>query len=157
MPHIRPACEADIPRLGELLLQVCRVHHDGRPDLFREVGRKYNDEELRRLLKDPDRPILVAEDDAGRVAGYAFCVYERYQGDGARMDMTTLYLDDLCVDESRRGRGVGGALYRAVLELARRTGCYNVTLNVWTCNPPAMAFYEKCGLKPLKIGMETIL
>ena len=40
---------------------------------------------------------------------------------------------------------------------ARQRGCYNVTLNVWTCNPGAMQFYEKLGLKPYKVGMETIL
>ena len=34
---------------------------------------------------------------------------------------------------------------------------YNVTLNVWSLNESAMKFYEKCGLKSQKIGMETIL
>ena len=36
-------------------------------------------------------------------------------------------------------------------------GCYNLTLNVWTLNTGAMRFYEKCGLVPQKIGMESIL
>ena len=155
--NIRRAEERDIPRMGELLLQVCRVHCEGRPDLFRAGGRKYNDEELRQLLKDPERPVLVALDDDGLVLGYAFCVYQRHQGEGSFNDMTTLYLDDLCVDENCRGQHVGRALYDAVLELARDTGCYNVTLNVWSCNESAMRFYEKCGLKPQKIGMEVIL
>lgn len=155
--NIRRAEERDIPRLGDLLLQVCRVHHEGRPDLFRAGGRKYDDRELRELLQDRDRPILVAEDETGQVAGYAFCVYQYHKGEGSFNDMTTLYLDDLCVDEACRGRHVGSALYAAVLDLARRTGCYNVTLNVWSCNPDAMRFYERCGLKVQKIGMETIL
>ena len=155
--NIRPAREKDIPRLGDLLLQVCRVHHQGRPDLFRAGGRKYDDEELRRLLKDSDRPILVAEDESGWVSGYAFCVYQYHRSEGSFNDMTTLYLDDLCVDETSRGRHVGHALYQAVLDLARRTGCYNVTLNVWSCNESAMRFYESCGLRPQKVGMEVIL
>ena len=155
--RIRQAEERDIPRIGELLLQVCRVHWQGRPDLFRDGGRKYDDGELRRLLRDPERPILVAEDQDGWVAGYAFCVYQRHQGEGSFNDMTTLYLDDLCVDETARGRHVGSALYQAVLDLARGSGCYNVTLNVWTCNESAMRFYERCGLKPQKVGMEVIL
>lgn len=155
--NIRRAEEKDVPRLGELLLQVCRVHHEGRPDLFRAGGRKYTDKELAVLLADPDRPILAAEDENGRVIGYAFCVLQCHDGDGAMCDGTTLYLDDLCVDEACRGQGVGKALYRAVLELGRELGCYNVTLNVWTCNPDAMRFYEKCGLQRQKIGMETIL
>lgn len=154
---IRRAEERDIPRLGDLLLQVCRVHNQGRPDLFRAGGRKYDDGELRQLLRDEDRPILVAEDEQGRVAGYAFCVYQRHRDEGSFNDLTTLYLDDLCVDEQCRGRHVGRALYEAVLELARSSGCYNVTLNVWSCNPGAMRFYEKCGLRQQKIGMEVVL
>ncbi|MDE7246017.1 MAG: GNAT family N-acetyltransferase [Oscillospiraceae bacterium] len=154
---IRRAEEKDIPRLGSLLLQVCRVHNTGRPDLFRTGGRKYDDQELRELLKDEGRPVLVAEDENGWVAGYAFCVYQVHKNEGSFNDMTTLYLDDLCVDESCRGTGVGYELYQAVLDLARRTGCYNVTLNVWSCNPSAMRFYEKCGLQQQKIGMEKIL
>ena len=154
--YIRTAQEKDIPRLGDLLLQVCRVHHEGRPDLFREGGRKYSDDELRRLLEDKGRPVLVAE-DGGNVVGYAFCVRQERQGEGALNDGTTLYLDDLCVDESCRGGGAGKALYQAVLELAREMGCYNVTLNVWACNESARGFYEKMGLKVQKIGMETIL
>ncbi len=155
--NIRPAEERDIPRMGELLLQVCRVHHQGRPDLFRDGGRKYSDEELRALLRDGERPILVAEDEAGWVAGYAFCVFQRHRGEGSLRDLTILYLDDLCVDESCRGRQVGRALYEAVLELARTSGCYNLTLNVWSCNESAMRFYERCGMRPQKVGMEVIL
>lgn len=155
--EIRKAQEIDIPRLGSLLLQVCRVHHEGRPDLFRAGGRKYDDEELKNLLQDPDRPILVALDESGVVQGYAFCVFQRHIGEGSFNDMTTLYLDDLCIDESCRGQHLGRELYDAVLALAREAGCYNVTLNVWSCNPGAMRFYEKCGLKPQKVGMEVIL
>ena len=108
-------------------------------------------------MTDPSRPILVAEDEAGTVQGYAFCVVQPHRGETAMEDFTSLYLDDLCVDENCRGKHVGGALYRAVLDLARSLGCYNVTLNVWSCNPEAMGFYEKCGLQVQKIGMETIL
>ena len=154
--NIRLAEVRDIPRLGVLLEQVCRVHCQGRPDLFRSGGRKYSDGELRDLLQDRTRPILVAE-EGGLVVGYAFCVYQLHRGEGAFNDMTTLYLDDLCVDEASRGSRIGARLYQAVLELARSAGCYNVTLNVWSCNGAAMKFYENCGLKPQKVGMETIL
>lgn len=155
--NIRKAEERDIPRMGELLLQVCRVHCEGRPDLFRSGGRKYDDGELRVLLKDPERPILVAEDEKGLVLGYAFCVFQRHVNEGSFNDLTTLYLDDLCVDEDCRGRHVGSALYEAVLDLARDSGCYNVTLNVWVENPSAREFYEHCGLQVQKIGLEKIL
>ena len=72
-------------------------------------------------------------------------------------DLTTLYLDDLCVDQACRGQRVGSGLYQAVLALARERGCYNVTLNVWACNQTAMDFYRRCGLQVQKTGMEVIL
>ena len=52
---------------------------------------------------------------------------------------------------------MGKQLYEYVLQFAKEQGCYNVTLNVWALNEGAMKFYEACGLKPQKIGMETIL
>ena len=72
-------------------------------------------------------------------------------------DIRTLYIDDICVDETFRGSGAGRALYEAVLAYATDSGCYNITLNVWSCNPGAQRFYEAMGLKPQKICMETIL
>ncbi len=155
--EIRRAAEQDINGINKLLFQVCRVHHDGRPDLFTDGGKKYNDDELREIIRDDERPIFVGVDEAGNVLGYAFCVFERYDGNGAMVKRSTLYIDDLCVDEQFRGQHIGTQIYDAVIGFAKQSGCYNVTLNVWCCNPPAMKFYEARGLKPLKIGMETVL
>lgn len=154
---IRRATEADIPGLNQLLVQVLMVHHKGRPDLFKSGAKKYTDEELRLLLPDDSRPIFAAVDEAGRMLGYAFCVFQQHLNSSIFTDIRTLYIDDLCVDEACRGQHVGSALYRHVLDFARACGCYNVTLNVWACNESARAFYEKMGLLPQKIGMETIL
>ena len=98
--QIRRAKESDTEGIERLLLQVCMVHHEGRPDLFKAGAKKYTRKQLAQILHDEERPVFAA------------------------------------VDES---------------------GCYNVTLNVWTCNESAMKFYESCGLKPQKIGMEVIL
>ena len=153
---IRFATEKDIPKLGDLLCQVCLVHHKGRPDIF-NAGRKYTDEELHDLLTDPTRPILVAVDESDAVQGYCFCIYQQVVGYSSLTDIKTLYIDDLCVDETLRGQHVGTTLYEAALALARENGCYNVTLNVWSCNPSAMRFYERMGMTPQKIYMEQIL
>ena len=154
---IRRAERKDIGRIGELLIQVNNVHHRGRPDLFRYGVRKYTDEELVSILADPATPVLVATDEHDTVAGYAFCIFQQHRDSHILTDVKTLYIDDLCVDETLRGNHIGQELYRAVVDFARRQGCYNVTLNVWSCNASAMAFYEKCGLKPQKVGMEVIL
>ena len=153
---IRRAMEKDIPKIGDLLSQVCMVHHSGRPDIFK-VGRKYSDEELKVLLTDERRPILVSVDEQDDVMGYCFCIYQRHVDNSVLTDIKTLYIDDLCVDEALRGKHVGSELYDAAVKLARESGCYNLTLNVWSCNPSALRFYESRGLVPQKIGMELVL
>ena len=155
-PIIRRAEERDIPRVGDLLLQVNEVHHTIRPDLFKTNSRKYNDDELRAIFADPNTPVFVCEAD-GTVVGYAFCIVQKRENDNNLVDGKTLYLDDLCVDEGARGRGIGASLYRFVLDYAKKSGCHNVTLNVWEGNDAALAFYRKCGMKVQKTGMEQVL
>jgi ribosomal protein S18 acetylase RimI-like enzyme len=150
------AKEKDIPQISELLLQVCLVHHDGRPDIFK-IGRKYAEDELKALLADERRPILVSVDENDAVRGYCFCIFQQHRDNAVLTDIKTLYIDDLCVDEALRGKHIGRELYEAAVQLARDSGCYNVTLNVWSCNPSAMRFYQAMGLTPQKIGMEMIL
>ena len=150
------AKESHIPGMIRLLQQVGQVHHEIRPDLFRSGAQKYNEADLAALLKDPNRPILIAEED-GQVAGYCFCIFQEVRGDSVLCDRKTLYIDDLCLDENLRGSGIAKALYEKACQFARESGCQAVTLNVWRGNDRAMAFYEKMGMKPQKIGMETIL
>ena len=88
---------------------------------------------------------------------YCFCIYQQYKDNSVMTDIKTLYIDDLCVDEKLRGKHIGRELYEAAVRLAKDSGCYNLTLNVWSCNPSAMSFYQSLGLVPQKIGMETIL
>jgi len=151
---IRPACAADLGAVNDLLQQVLTVHHEGRPDLFNKTGKKYTDEELLSIFSNPATPVFVFEDE-GRVLGYVFCVLE-HKGSGSQRKLTTLYIDDLCVDSAARGRHVGRALFEYVKAFAREQGCYNITLHVWECNPVAQAFYRSLGMKPQFTSMELI-
>ena len=204
---IRHAKNSDIPKILDLLEQVCMVHHNIRPDLFKGPATKYTEDELKAIIANDQTPVFVCVDEvpnavavkapAGNasadraseaeanvkeilsdantvcgaseedavtvtnkteeVKGYAFCIFKQYVNDNILTDIKTLYIDDLCVDETLRGQHIGKELYEYVLQFAREQGCYNVTLNVWAGNDSAIAFYEKRGLKPQKIGMEVIL
>ena len=145
-PHPRPA-----------LTGSAGASHKGRPDLFKYGQRKYTDDQLKEILHDKQRPVFAAVDENDCLHGYAFCIFQQHLNDNILTDIKTLYIDDLCVDETKRGMHIGKTIYDAVLDFAREQGCYNVTLNVWSCNESAMKFYEKCGLKPQKVGMEVIL
>ncbi|MBQ3546454.1 MAG: GNAT family N-acetyltransferase [Lachnospiraceae bacterium] len=155
--NIRRAKVKDLQGINKLLEQVLMVHHNGRPDLFKGNVKKYTDEELISIINDDLRPIFVGVDEQDKILGYAFCVHKQFINDNILTDIKTLYIDDLCVDEDKRGNYIGKMLYEYVLEYAKSNGYYNVTLNVWSLNESAMKFYEKCGLKPQKIGLEKIL
>lgn len=155
--YIRRAKETDMLGLNSLLRQVLMVHHNGRPDIFKANAKKYTDAQLAELIQDDKKPIFVCVDETETVLGYAFCVWQQHVDNEILTDIKTLYIDDLCVDEAKRGQHIGKKLYEHVLAYAKENNFYNVTLNVWSLNEGAMKFYEACGLVPQKIGMETIL
>ena len=152
---IRKAHTNDIPRIIELLHQVNMVHHVKRPDLFKPYTTKYNEQELEALLNVSNKPIFVYDD--GDVRGYAFCQITEVKNDQLLQDIKTLYIDDICVDETERGKHIGKALYEYVHDYAQSIGCYNITLNVWEGNEPAICFYRNMGMQVQKTTMEVIL
>ena len=152
---IRQASVADIPRLIDLLHQVDMVHHRLRPELFKPDTTKYSEQELETLLGDESKPILVYDD--GEVLGYTFCQITEVKDDRLLQDRKILYIDDLCVDETARGKHIGSALFEFVRDYAKSIGCHAITLNVWEGNDSAIRFYQNMGMHPQKIGMEIKL
>ena len=151
--EIRFAVIEDVPGILELLRQVGLVHHKGRPDIFRSNAQKYGASQVIAMLNKPTTPIFIAA-EGNKVLGYCFCMLKEHKLDPVIADHTELYIDDLCVDENCRGQHIGSQLYETVCRYAKQRGCYNVTLNVWSCNESAMKFYEALGMKPQKVGME---
>lgn len=153
---IRRAVAEDLPILNDLLYQVASVHHKGRPDLFLGGAKKYTDEQLLALLADEQKPVFVGEIE-GKVVCHLFCIIQEVKNSHCLTDIKTLYIDDLCVHQDSRGQKLGQEMYAFIKAWAKENGFYNITLNVWSCNPQAQKFYEKMGLVPQKIGMEEIL
>ena len=154
--EIRFAKPSDVPAILDLLRQVGQVHHEGRPDIFRLGAQKYSASEVINLLDDPNNPIFIAA-EGDKVLGYGFCQMISHEKDPVMTDRLELYLDDLCVDESTRGAGVGKAIYNAIRKYAKDRKCHSVSLNVWSCNKTAERFYVNLGLTPRKTYMEELL
>ena len=83
---------------------------------------------------------FVAELD-GAVVGLAlwFLTYSTWTG------RPSLYLEDLFVDETARGRGVGKALFRALAGEAAARGCARIDWAVLDWNEDARTFYRSLG------------
>ncbi len=155
--NIRKAENKDIQRLLELLQQVLELHAKIRPDVFIPGTTKYTQEELEGIIRDEMSPVYVSVDDGDEVMGYAFCQIKEQPFSNNMVPFKSMFIDDLCVDESRRGQHVGEALFEYVKDRARELGCYEVTLNVWAGNESAEHFYEKMGMKTKERQMEYIL
>lgn len=154
--EIRFAEIEDVPGILALLRQVGQVHHRGRPDIFRRGAQKYGASQVIAMLNKPGTPIFLAVEGEA-VLGYCFCIVKKHEKDPVLCDYTELYIDDLCVDENSRGLHIGTQLYETACRYAKQRGCHSVTLNVWNFNESALAFYQKLGMQPLKVGMEYLL
>jgi len=149
---IRRALNKDIDKILILLKEVNLIHAKNRPDIFR-VGTKYNSLDLENKILNEPIFVYVENDE---VCGYIF---------GKILDVESqlfkknkiFFIDDFCVDESKRGKNIGTKLYNYVKEYAKEIKCDKIELNVWNFNERAYKFYLKCGLKPLEITMEEIL
>lgn len=152
---IRKANKGDIKGLIALLYQADAVHHGIRPDLFKGNTPKYGGQELEAIIDDDSKPIFVFDD--GNILGHAFCQIVEVRNHRLLQDIKTLYIDDICVEETARGRHIGKALYEFVRDYAQSIGCYNITLNVWEENAPAYCFYQNMGMRIQKTTMEVLL
>ena len=154
--EIRFAEAKDVTGILALLRQVGRVHHEGRPDIFRAGAQKYGASQILAMLDSSKTPIFVAVEKE-KVVGYGFCQVKVFDHDPVMVDRTEIYIDDICVDEACRSTGIGTAIYKEICRYAKMRRADWITLNVWCCNESAMKFYEKLGMKPQKIGMEAKL
>ena len=154
--EIRFAGPQDVGGILALLQQIGQLHHEGRPDIFRDQAQKYSASQVLALLNSSLTPVFVAVEE-DKVLGYCFCKVKIFKDETVVHDHTELFIDDLCVDGSCRGQGIGTKLYNEVIRYAKNRRCNFVTLNVWSFNEKAMKFYESLGMKPQRVFMETIL
>jgi ribosomal protein S18 acetylase RimI-like enzyme len=145
-----------IGAISVLLRQVLNIHNQIRPDIFKKDAKKYTRKESDKIIFENKSPIFICV-DGDKILGYCFCIIEKVKNRNFLQDNKTLYIDDLCVDENYRGKGIGKMLYNYVLEYAKSNDCFNVTLGVWTGNESAKGFYESLGFKPQKTYMEVII
>lgn len=152
---IRKAELKDIGAIGRILCQVNDVHAQGRPDIFIEGKRKFNDEELKEILSNDELEFYVYEED--EVCAYACIEMHEYPKSENRHARKEIYVEDLCVDENYRHKGIATKLLDYISELGKQRGCDALTLNVWACNKGAEAFYKIYGMQPFKTVMEKKL
>ncbi len=98
--------------------------------------------ELTEIVASPATVLLVARDGASAIVGSLTLVLFRIPT-GLRA-----WIEDVVVDESARGAGVGEALSRAALALAAERGARNVDLTSRPSREAANRLYRRLGFQP---------
>jgi ribosomal protein S18 acetylase RimI-like enzyme len=146
---IRQAVVADIEAMSLLLNQLFSIEQDFTPD------KEKQDRGLRLLLESTDAVAFVAEEES-KILGMATLQTLISTAEGGRVGL----IEDVVVDESCRGRGIGKSLLSQLLQWAEESGLKRVQLLADCDNQPALDFYQKEGwtltsLKALKMGLSN--
>jgi GNAT superfamily N-acetyltransferase len=89
----------------------------------------------------PSAEAMVAQEEGGRIVAYALFFHNFSTFLGRR----GLYLEDLYVQPSQRGTGLGTRMLRELAALAVERQCGRFEWTVLDWNQPAISFYEKMG------------
>jgi len=131
---IRPATLNDATLLRTLIRELAEFEHELELCMNEEADLSRDG-----FGENPKFRALIAEWD-GQPAGYAlfFGYYSTWAGRG-------LFLEDLFVRETFRGRGIGKALLASVARIAVQENCYGVHWEVLDWNEKAIEFYKSLG------------
>lgn len=137
--RLRPARPGDEPLILELIREL--ADYEGMAD---EV--ETTPELLADALFSESRVVeTVLAEWAGEAVGFAlfFTNYSTFVG------RPGLYLEDLYVRESHRGRGIGKALLMHLAGIARERNYGRMEWSVLDWNRPAIDFYHALGARPM--------
>ena len=98
-------------------------------------------EEVDEMLASRAISQFVARDDQGAIVGVATLAVFRIPT-GLRA-----WIEDVITDEAARGKGVGEALTRAMLDRARQLGCVTVDLTSRPSREAANRLYQRIGFE----------
>lgn len=136
-----------------LAQQVHRMHVRWQPGIFEVHEQMWSKERFDQAVAQ--KQLFCAKID-GNVAGYVLLRVRDYDAPGL-VRRKVLEIDEICVDESLRGRGIGTEMMIEVRAIARAFGCTDLQLGVVPQNDSALAFYQKCGFHIRSIHMHAKL
>jgi GNAT superfamily N-acetyltransferase len=140
--HVRPALQADIPRLADLLDELFSVETDFTPHRERQerglgilVGRQ------------PGMSLVLVAEVSGIVVGMATVQLLISTAEGGRVGL----VEDVVVDRRHRGKGIGRRLLSGIADWARTRDVTRLQLLADRGNSAALRFYHAAGWTPTSL------
>jgi GNAT superfamily N-acetyltransferase len=133
---IRESVREDVPAMFELIKELA-LFEKAPEQVTNTIDQMYEDG----FGENPIFGTIIAEVD-GKVVGMSLYYFRYSTWKGKR-----LYLEDLIVSETMRGKGLGEKLLEATIEKARETSCTGLMWQVLDWNTAAINFYKKFGAR----------
>jgi GNAT superfamily N-acetyltransferase len=131
MIQLRKALATDVPEMLRLVMELA---------IYEKAPEQVTNTEARMLEEgfgeNPAFGCILAEEDT-KIVGLAIYYYRYSTWKGKR-----IYLEDLIVTESQRGKGTGKLLFDSVIEIGKETNCSGMMWQVLDWNEPAINFYK---------------
>jgi ribosomal protein S18 acetylase RimI-like enzyme len=137
----------DLPSIKQLLAELTEAVED-----TEGFDLQHFDESIHQLVRGPTNHILVARDE-GRLLGFvSFNIRRTLLHPGS-----SGLIDELVVEKTSRGSGVGRRLIDAAIEKCRELGCCEVEVSTEKSNTRARRFYRACGFEEDAVLLEMHL
>ena len=154
MEAARPATEADVPRLAELVraaIGELAPLRGGAVWKAREARAEPLEADLARLIGTDDARVLVGTID-GVPVGYAVARLERL-GDGSTLGV----VEDIYVEPGARQVGLGEAMMDDLVQWCRACGCFGMDSMALPGDRSTKNFFEESGFTARKLVMHRPL
>lgn len=93
-----------------------------------------------KISKNPNQIIYVATKDSKVIGSACILIEQKFIHNGGRVG----HIEDVVVEKKFQGKRVGQRLVQALLEYAKKQGCYKTILD---CTDDLVPFYENLGFK----------
>jgi ribosomal protein S18 acetylase RimI-like enzyme len=147
-PVVRRATVGDAELISSLNADVQAIHAAAMPFRFKPPGPEtFPPSAATALLGNPNNLVFVAEIDSVP-GGYAYAEVIRRSETHFHFAFEMVYLHHISVRPEHRRAGVGEALIAAVRDAGEALGITLVSLEVYTFNENARAFFRRQGFTP---------
>ena len=144
------ATMTDQASINALALQVHAMHVAWRPDIYEMVDELYPQERMVEGISARELYVAKLND---QIVGYVSLKIRNYDHPGL-VKRKVMVVDEICVEETLRGNGIGMAMMEDVRALAKAFRCTDLQLGVYPQNDEAVGFYQKCGFTIRSIDMQ---
>ena len=119
---IRKIQKEDIEKIIPLLEQVSILHINMRPDIFKEKTEADMEKEMLDIINDEEKISLVAEEKE-KILGIIVLKIKKVINHINLKNSKVLWIEELCVDENNRGKGIGKILINNAKNIAKDLEC----------------------------------